>query len=129
LQGIIVDIEGASTLANFKVIEIVDDNNPYLALLGIYWATNMKGVINIKKSKMIFEKKSLCVVVPLDLAEGSHYMEPVCDYNNDNDLDCIYKITAWEEDWVNPTIDGRISWKRESSCTLDFDEEIEQWQN
>jgi len=30
-------------------------------------AIEMNGVINIKKRKMIFEKKSLCVVVPLDL--------------------------------------------------------------
>ena len=35
LQGVMVDIEGASMLADFEVIEIVDDNNPYLALLGI----------------------------------------------------------------------------------------------
>jgi len=73
LQGIMVDIKGASVLADFEVIEIVDDKNPYLALLGIDWATDMNGVINLKKRKMIFEKKSLCVVVPLDLAEGSCY--------------------------------------------------------
>jgi len=30
-----MDIEGASTLADFEVIEIVDDNNPYPMLLGI----------------------------------------------------------------------------------------------
>jgi len=30
-----MDIEGASALANFEVINIVDDNNPYPALLGI----------------------------------------------------------------------------------------------
>ena len=28
LQGVIVDIEGASTLADFELIEIMDDNNP-----------------------------------------------------------------------------------------------------
>jgi len=44
-----VDIEGVSMLADFKVIKIVDDNNPYLALLGIDWATDMNGVINLKK--------------------------------------------------------------------------------
>ena len=32
LQGVTVDIEGASTLADFEVIEIIDDSNPYLAL-------------------------------------------------------------------------------------------------
>jgi len=35
LQGVTVDIEGASALDDFKVIEIVDDNNPYIALFGI----------------------------------------------------------------------------------------------
>jgi len=38
-----------SALADFEVIEIVDDNNPYPALLGIDWATDMNGVINLKK--------------------------------------------------------------------------------
>ena len=32
---VIVDIEGPSAQANFEVIEIVDDNNPYPMLLGI----------------------------------------------------------------------------------------------
>lgn len=34
-QGVIVDIEGTSTQTYIEVIEIIDDNNPYLALLGI----------------------------------------------------------------------------------------------
>lgn len=88
-----MDIEGASMLANFEVIEIVDDNNPYPTLLGIDWVTDMNGVINLKKRKMIFEKKSLYVVVPLDPTEGPGYTEMVRDYENDDDLDHIYKIT------------------------------------
>jgi len=35
LQGIIVDIESTSTLADFKVIDIIDDTNPYPTLLGM----------------------------------------------------------------------------------------------
>lgn len=27
-------------------------------------------------------------------------MKPVCDYESDDDLDCIYKITGKEQDWV-----------------------------
>lgn len=49
LHGLIVEIEGKSTLAYFEVIEIIDDNNPYLALLGIGWAFDMDAVINLKK--------------------------------------------------------------------------------
>lgn len=52
------------------MIEIVDNSNPYPALLGIEWATDMNEVINLKKHKMIFERKSLHIVVPLDLTEG-----------------------------------------------------------
>ena len=77
LQKITIDIEGASALADFEVIEIVDDSNPYPALLEIDWATDMNGVINLKKRKMIFEKNSLCIVVPLDPTEELRYREPV----------------------------------------------------
>ena len=89
LQGVTVDIEGAKTHMGFEVIEIVDDSNPYPTLLGIDWATDMNEVINLKKQKMIFEKKSLCVVVPLDLAEGACYTEPVCGDESDGEMDCI----------------------------------------
>jgi len=68
LQGITVDIIGASALANFEVIELFYENNAYPVLLGIYWATHMNGVINLKKRKMIFQNNSLCVVIALDIA-------------------------------------------------------------
>ena len=100
LQGVMVDIEGASALADFEVIDIVDDRNHYHAVLGIDWATDMNGVINLNKHKMIFEKISLCVVVRLDTVEGARYAEPVCYDESDEELDCIYKITTWEQDWV-----------------------------
>ena len=51
LHGVTVDIEGASTQIDFEVIKIVDDSNPYPTLLGIDWATNMNGFINLKKKK------------------------------------------------------------------------------
>lgn len=49
LQGVTVDIEGASTQMDFEVIENFYDNNPYPMLLGIDWATDMNKVINLKK--------------------------------------------------------------------------------
>ena len=49
LQGVTLDIEGVNTLVGFEVIEIVDDSNPYPMLLGIDWATDMNGVINLQK--------------------------------------------------------------------------------
>jgi hypothetical protein len=40
LEHVPVHINGVRTFADFEVIEIVDDNCPYLALLGIDWAFN-----------------------------------------------------------------------------------------
>lgn len=70
--GVIVDIKDTSELANFEVIKIVDDKNPYPALLWIDWATDMNGIMNLRKRKMIFEKKYLHVLVPLDPSKGPH---------------------------------------------------------
>ena len=89
LQGITVDLDGASTRMNFEVIEIVDEKSPYPMLLGIDWAIDMNGVINLKKCKMFFKKKSVRVVVPLDSAEGASYTKPVHDNDSDDDLDCF----------------------------------------
>lgn len=72
----------------------MDDNNPYPLLLRIDWAIDMNCVINLKKQKMIFEKKSLHVVVPLDPIEGPRYTKPIRDYECNDDLDQIYKITV-----------------------------------
>lgn len=107
----------------------MDKSSPYPVLLGIDWATDMNEVINLKKWKMIFEKKSLRVVIPLDSAEEPHYTEPVHDKGSDDELDCIYKITTRNQDWVNLTVEGRISWEHVESCTKDSNEEDEQWHN
>lgn len=76
---------------------------------------------------MIFEKKSLHVIVPLDLAEGSRYTKRIHDHESDGDLDYIYKIIAREKDWVDPIVDGKVTWDHESSCNSDSDEELENW--
>ena len=113
-------------VGRFEVIEIMDDSNLYPMLLGIDWAINMNGVINLKKQMMSFERKSLRVVVPLDPTEGLRYTKPVRNYEkSDDDLDQIYKITLRDQDWVNSTTDGRITCDRKSSYTSDSDEELE----
>ena len=47
--NISVDIDGVCTVADFEVIEIIDDSNPYPALLGIEWAMANATIINLKK--------------------------------------------------------------------------------
>ena len=79
LYGVTVDIEDTSTLADFEVIEIVDNIKPYPIVLGTDWAFDMDAMINLKKQNMNFEREALRVIVPLDPAEGEHYTEPVHD--------------------------------------------------
>ena len=64
-----VEVEGPKTYANFDVIEIVDDTNPYPTLLGIGWAMENLMVINFKKRIMTFENHDIRVVSPLDPIE------------------------------------------------------------
>jgi len=70
LYRVTIDIEGVSVVSDFEVIENFDDGNPYPTLLGIDWAIDMNGVINVKKRRMSFEINSIRVIVPLDPAEG-----------------------------------------------------------
>jgi len=129
LQGVTVDIDSVSTQTDFEVIEIVDNSNPYPTLLGIDWATDMKGIINLKGCKMTFEKKSLRVVVPLDPAERERYTEPIRDEESDDKLDFIYQITAKDQDQMHSTENRGTSWEHDSICTMDSEEEAERWRN
>ena len=67
---ITVDIAGVKAQADFEIIEIVEDVDPYLALLGLDWAIDMGGIINLKKRSMVFENNGTRVIVPLDPVEG-----------------------------------------------------------
>jgi len=78
---------------------------------------------------MSFERKSLHVVVTLDHAEGLLYTKKVRDYESDDDLDQIYKITVRDQGWVNLTADGHIGGDHKSSYTSDSDEEFEHYRN
>ena len=77
LSSIRIDIEGVCTTTNFEVIEIVEGNNPYLALLGLYWEFSNMAIIKLKKRKMIIVSNNMRVIVPLDPSEGARYIEPV----------------------------------------------------
>lgn len=116
-------------VALFEVIDIVDDNIPYSDLLGIDWDFDMDAIINLKRRSMVFEKNGIKVVVPLDPCEGVMYTEPFHNEYGDEDIDHIYKLDAQDEDWINPTIDGRISWDKDSLCVSDSDEELENEHN
>ena len=74
---------------------------------------------------MVFKSTSTRVIAPLDLVEGARYTEPV---HMKEELDHIYKITAQDEDRVNPMDQGMLYWEKDIECFSDSDEELENWQ-
>lgn len=73
LEQVPVDIDEVRKFADFEVIEIVDDNCPYPALLGIDWDFNNSTVVNLRKRHMTFERDGLRVIAPLHPDEGQRY--------------------------------------------------------
>ena len=123
-----VDLGGLRTFMEFEVIDIIDDTTPYLALLGIDWEIENQAIINFKRRILSLEDDEMRVVATLDPLEGPRYVEPVFNKGHGDHLDTIYNITTLREDSVNPTADGNLTWKCESSCTLDSGEALENWQ-
>jgi hypothetical protein len=59
---------------------------------------------------MKFEKYGLRVIAPLDLDEGQRYIEPIREEDHAYELEKIYKMTTRQQDYINPTVDGNMSW-------------------
>jgi hypothetical protein len=121
-----VDLDGVHTKVDFEVIEIVDGTTPYPAFLGLDWEFENQAIINLKTRKMTFKSGEYRFVAPLDPSEGERFVEPTClDLEEINQL---YRTTMCEEDYVNPTADGVLSWRSITSCTSDSDTGLENWQ-
>ena len=129
LSNVPVDIDGVQSLADFKVIEIIDDNNPFPALLGIDWAFDNLALINLKKKHMTFEGHNIQIIVPLDPSMGPRNTEPIRTEEEARDIDDFYKVTSMQDDYINPTADGTLRWHYASSYTSDLDEGLENWKN
>jgi hypothetical protein len=69
-----VNIDGVHNVIYFKVINIVDDNQPYPTLMGLGWAFHNQAIINLKRREMIFEVRDLKLNAPLDPKEGRWYI-------------------------------------------------------
>jgi hypothetical protein len=92
LKGVTIDLDGVHTVADFKVIEIVDGTTPYPTLLGLDWEFDNQVVINLKTRKMTFESGEYRVIAPLDPSEGERFVEVTClDLEEINQL---YRTTA-----------------------------------
>ena len=125
LTQVPMEVEGLRTYANFEVIDIINDTNPYPAVLVIDWEIDNQTIINFKKRILSFEDSKMRVFVPIDPIEGQCYVEPVHCEGQENYLDQLYNIMSSKEDYINPTTDGNLSWRSVSSCTSNSGEALE----
>jgi hypothetical protein len=110
LEHVIVDTDGLRTFVDFEVIEIVDDSCPYPMLLGIDWAFNNSTVVDLNKIRINFERDGLRFIAPLDPDGGQRYTELIREEDHAYELENIYKLIVRQQDYINPTTDGNLSW-------------------
>ena len=78
LSNVPIEIDGVWSLVDFELIEIIDDSNPFPALLGIHWAFDNLAMINLKKKQMTFEGHNIRIITPLDPYMSPCYTERIC---------------------------------------------------
>jgi len=109
LEQVEVNIEGVNTKADIEGIEIMDDSDPYPTLLGINWEFDNNAMLDLKKWQMSIEIDTLCFIVPLEMNEGDMYNELVNKDAHSSIIENIYPIIGCREDYINPTIDDKLS--------------------
>lgn len=68
---------------------------------------------------MSFESETMRLIAPLHTREGEMYIELVKDELDIGEIDNLYNITTRREDYVNPTVDGELSWRSIFSYDID----------
>jgi hypothetical protein len=80
-------------------------------------------IIKLKTRNMTFESGEYKVIAPLDPSEDEIFVEPTClDLEEINQL---YRTTARTDNYINPTVDGLLSWRRIMSCASESDTGLE----
>lgn len=126
LPKVLIDLDGVKSTAEFEVIEIIDNKSPYPTLLGIEWALDCNGIINLKRKQMTFDDGTNRITTLIDPAEGPRYVKHVRD---ERELDTIYNIMANHVDYVEPNEEEKLSWENMISWDGDSEQALEDWQN
>ena len=94
LSSVPMDLDGVRSLADFEVIEIIDDSTPYPTLLDIDWEFENQAIINLKKKTMSFEGNGIWVIGLLDPALGPRYTELITAEEEARNIDTVHQLIA-----------------------------------
>ena len=59
---------------------------------------------------MTFEDGQIRVIAPLDPLQGPRYIEPIRAEEEARNMESLYQMTVNQSDYINPTVEGNISW-------------------
>ena len=65
----------------------------------------------------------------MDPFQGPRYTEPIRAEDEARNMESLYQMMANQIDYINPTVEGNISWRCDSSCASDSDVGLEKWKN
>jgi hypothetical protein len=86
-------------------------------------------MIDLKKYTMTFDADEIKVVQPMDLYVGPRYMEPTYNNMEGEELDQLYTVKiGMREDYINPTVNGSVSWRSVQYADEDLELEFDSWQ-
>jgi hypothetical protein len=71
------------------------------------WEFENQAIINLKTKKITFELRDYRVISPLDPSESDRFVELTC--LDLEEIKQLYRTTARDADYINPTIDGVLS--------------------
>lgn len=129
LEGVCINIDVIRSIATFEVIEIVYDSLPFPALLALEWAFENLLLVNLKKRQLVLEQGNLRVIAPLEPKVRKRYVETIEGGMAFERIDDLYKVTMCEDDYVNPTTKGVLSWRGIGVCSSDLDDGLDNWQH
>lgn len=69
------------------------------------------------------------LVPPLDPRKGERYIELVKKELYIEEIDHFYNIIARREDYVNPTVDGELTWRWIYSYDIVLEDALDRWKN
>jgi hypothetical protein len=74
---------------------------------------------------MTFESSEYRFIAPLDPSEGERFVEPT--HLDLEEIIELYITIVHNEDYVNPTTNGILSWWSITSCVIDSDTGLGNW--
>lgn len=98
-------IMGITTIVDYEVIDILDEEHTYPTFVGRPWGRRMKASISLEKGRIKIKGKGKRVIIPLDPIKEKGWEEM-----DDDDINTrrLYQVIQSTEDTMEPNTNGEL---------------------